>query len=73
MQTHSRHVVFNSEMHEQAVSRFHLEADLRKAVEHKQFQAHYQPIVPLENGKITGFEALVTRLWRVYISYRLIR
>ncbi len=59
MHTHSRHVVFNPAMHEQAVARFHLEADLRKAVEHQQFQAHYQPIVSLETGNITGFEALV--------------
>jgi EAL domain-containing protein (putative c-di-GMP-specific phosphodiesterase class I) len=59
MHAHSRHVVFNPTMHEQAVARFHLEADLRKAVEQQQFQVHYQPIVSLETGKITGFEALV--------------
>jgi PAS domain S-box-containing protein/diguanylate cyclase (GGDEF)-like protein len=59
MHAHNRHVVFNPAMHEQAVARFHLEADLRKAIEHQQFQAHYQPIVSLETGKITGFEALV--------------
>jgi EAL domain-containing protein (putative c-di-GMP-specific phosphodiesterase class I) len=46
-------------MHEQAVERFQLETDLRWAIERQQFQVYYQPIVSLESGKITGFEALV--------------
>jgi PAS domain S-box-containing protein/diguanylate cyclase (GGDEF)-like protein len=53
------HAVFNPTMHEQAVERFQLETDLRWAIERQQFQVHYQPIVSLQSGKITGFEALV--------------
>jgi diguanylate cyclase (GGDEF)-like protein len=54
-----RHAVFKPAMHEQAVARFQLETDLRRAIERQQFQVYYQPIVSLETGKITGFEALV--------------
>jgi PAS domain S-box-containing protein/diguanylate cyclase (GGDEF)-like protein len=53
------HAVFNPTMHEQAVERFQLETDLRRAIERQQFHVYYQPIVSLEIGKITGFEALV--------------
>ncbi len=50
--------VFDSEMHSQAVDRLRLERDLRAAVARGEFLVHYQPIVQLENGRITGFEAL---------------
>jgi diguanylate cyclase (GGDEF)-like protein len=53
------HAVFDPAMHEKAVERFQLETDLRRAIERQQFQVYYQPIVSLELGKITGFEALV--------------
>jgi EAL domain-containing protein (putative c-di-GMP-specific phosphodiesterase class I) len=53
------HAVFQPAMHEQAVARFQLETDLRRAIEREQFQVYYQPIVSLEMGKISGFEALV--------------
>lgn len=36
-----------------------LEKDLRVAVEHDNFTLHYQPIISLETGYISGFEALV--------------
>jgi PAS domain S-box-containing protein/diguanylate cyclase (GGDEF)-like protein len=59
VQPQAGHAVFNPTMHEQAVERFQLETDLRWAIERQQFQVYYQPIVSLESGKITGFEALV--------------
>lgn len=59
VQSHVSHAVFNPAMHEQAVARFQLETDLRRAIERQPFQVYYQPIVSLEMGKITGFEALV--------------
>jgi diguanylate cyclase (GGDEF)-like protein/PAS domain S-box-containing protein len=55
----ARHAVFDPAMQEQAVARLQMEADLRRAIERQQFQVHYQPIVSLETGRITGFEALV--------------
>ena len=36
-----------------------LESDLRRAVEQEEFVIHYQPIVSLGSGKITGSEALI--------------
>lgn len=55
----ARYAVFDPVMHTKAVVRLRLETDLRLAVEHQNFQLHYQPIVSLLTGKIRGFEALV--------------
>jgi len=54
-----RHAVFAPAMHQQAVERLQLEHDLRRAVDHREFHVHYQPIVALDTGKVWGFEALV--------------
>ena len=53
------YMVFNKGMHDQAVRRMELEMDLRHALEHKQFEAYYQPIINLKLGTLAGFEALV--------------
>ena len=50
--------VSDTAMHENAVKRLQLETDLRKAVDQGEFRVYYQPIVSLQTGKITGFEAL---------------
>ena len=55
----ARTEMFDSGMHARAVSRLQLEHDLRQAVEQKQFEIHYQPIVALESRHLAGFEALV--------------
>ena len=61
----SRHAVFDTAMHTNALSRLRLEVDLRHAVEelistcNSQFQIYYQPIVSLTTGKIAGFESLL--------------
>ena len=57
-----RNVVFDREMHARAVNLLQLETDLRRAVERREFQIHYQPIVMLDTGRLHGFEALVR--WR---------
>ena len=52
--------VFDKFMHARAVALLQLESDLRHAVERREFEVYYQPIVSLEDqSKITGFEALV--------------
>ena len=51
--------VFDRQMHAEARERLQLETDLWRAVDNQEFVVHYQPIVALSTGKITGFEALV--------------
>lgn len=55
----SRYAVFNTSMQERAVRPLHLDADLRRALENREFQVYYQPILSLVNHQIIGFEALV--------------
>jgi len=50
---------FEQDMHTTAMRRLDLEGDLRRAIHRKEFRVHYQPIVGLASGRITGFEALV--------------
>ncbi|HEV7905697.1 MAG TPA: PAS domain S-box protein, partial [Pyrinomonadaceae bacterium] len=55
----ARHAVFDQNMHARVVALLRLENDLRRAVEREELRLHYQPIVSLESGRISGFEALV--------------
>jgi diguanylate cyclase (GGDEF)-like protein/PAS domain S-box-containing protein len=51
--------VFDPEMNQQAKQRLKLEADLHHALERRELVLHYQPIVALESGELSAFEALV--------------
>ncbi|MDB9510500.1 EAL domain-containing protein [Kamptonema animale CS-326] len=55
----SHYAVFHTSMQERAMRPLHLDADLRRALENKEFQVYYQPILSLVNHQIIGFEALV--------------
>jgi len=55
----ARFEIFNKAMHESALTILQLENDLRRAIKHQEFLLHYQPIITLETGRVTGFEALV--------------
>ena len=55
----ARHEVFDADMHARAQDRLGLESDLRRAVQHNQFELHYQPIVSLGSGMCVGFESLI--------------
>jgi diguanylate cyclase (GGDEF)-like protein len=55
----AQYVIFNSEMHIQALRQLQLENDFRHALRHTEFLVYYQPIVNLKMGNLVGFEALV--------------
>ncbi len=55
----ARYELFDAAMHANAVARLQLENDLRRAVEREELLVYYQPIVSLEDERISGFEALV--------------
>ncbi len=54
--------VFNEAMRDLATTRLQLETELRQALERREFEVHYQPILNLETRAIKGFESLVR--WR---------
>jgi diguanylate cyclase (GGDEF)-like protein/PAS domain S-box-containing protein len=56
---HDRFEVFEPRMHLAVVERLHLESDLQRAVDHGELRCHYQPIVRLGDGGVSGVEALV--------------
>jgi diguanylate cyclase (GGDEF)-like protein len=53
-----RYELFDKTMHARALARLQIETDLRRAVERQEFVVHYQPILSLDSGEISGFEAL---------------
>src|SRR2546428_5891580 len=52
-------VEFEASMHDRAVELLQLETSLRRALERREFHLHYQPVVSLDSGRITGAEALL--------------
>ncbi|MEJ5166431.1 MAG: EAL domain-containing protein [Thermoanaerobaculia bacterium] len=55
----AKYEIFDKEMHHKAISILNFETDLRKALEKKELDIYYQPIVNLSNGRAEGLEALV--------------
>ena len=55
----NRYQVFEPKMHDTALRRLELKADLQRAVDNEEFVLHYQPVIHLASGEIDGFEALV--------------
>ncbi len=52
-------VLFDARMQTEELDLLQLEADLQQAIQLKQFQLYYQPIVCLKTNRTTGFEALI--------------
>ncbi len=51
--------VFEPEMHADVVDRLEMKGDLQRAIEGGQLELHYQPVVTLDTGAVSGLEALV--------------
>ena len=54
-----RHAVYEPEMHKALRERRRLESEMRSALGSGEFEIHYQPVVELDGGRISGLEALV--------------
>jgi diguanylate cyclase (GGDEF)-like protein len=54
-----RYELYAHEMGDAVIRRIELEHDLHSAVENDELVLHYQPLVSLATGRITGFEALL--------------
>jgi PAS domain S-box-containing protein/diguanylate cyclase (GGDEF)-like protein len=53
------YAVFDSAMHAEIRERLVMEGELRRGLERGELRVQYQPIVRLDTGRISGFEALV--------------
>jgi diguanylate cyclase (GGDEF)-like protein/PAS domain S-box-containing protein len=54
--------LFEPEMHEGVLARLELRTDLQRAIATEQLELHYQPVVRIRDGSISGVEALLR--WR---------
>jgi diguanylate cyclase (GGDEF)-like protein len=53
------YATFEPGMHTAVVERLEIEADLRRAIERDELVLHYQPIIEIATGRISGVEALL--------------
>ena len=58
LKAHGTVEIFDTEMHELALDRLKMEADLRRAISKNELVFHCQPVVRVDTGHICGFEAL---------------
>jgi diguanylate cyclase (GGDEF)-like protein/PAS domain S-box-containing protein len=54
----NQYSVFENEMHDAVLRKAELECELRAGIENGEFEMVYQPIVDLDNGRVTAMEAL---------------
>jgi diguanylate cyclase (GGDEF)-like protein/PAS domain S-box-containing protein len=53
------YAIFDKSMNDRVMERMEIENGLRFALERGEFRVHYQPLISLETGAMTGVEALV--------------
>ena len=53
---------FDNRMNQESIERLTMRQELRRALEQKQFELHYQPQVDLKTRRVVGLEALIR--WR---------
>ena len=61
-QGRARIEIFRRASHDRAVAHLRTGSELHRALQRNELEMHYQPIVNLETGRVTGFEALLR--WR---------
>lgn len=54
-----RYVIFDQNMNEPVMERLEREAELRQALQRKEFRVYYQPVLSLENHQVVEVEALI--------------
>jgi diguanylate cyclase (GGDEF)-like protein/PAS domain S-box-containing protein len=54
----ARWSVYNDTLHEEVTTRLQVELALRTAIEERSLRVFYQPVIDLQTGAVTGFEAL---------------
>lgn len=54
----ARTEIYRRDTHHRARSQFHLETELRRAVDRDEVELYYQPLISLQDGMVRGFEAL---------------
>ncbi|MFQ5729361.1 MAG: EAL domain-containing protein [Waddliaceae bacterium] len=58
-QGRARHEMFTEEMHNEVIDTLRIETDLRRAIERAELRLHYQPIMCISTGQISGCEVLM--------------
>lgn len=54
-----RYEIFDANMRANTIAKLQLDTEFRRAIERREFENYYQPIVSLNTGTILGFETLV--------------
>ncbi len=55
----NRYKLYTENLTGEAIWKYNLESDLKKALQEQQFELHYQPLFGVKEGRIIGMEALL--------------
>ncbi len=50
---------YNESLNDKLLQKIELQSELRKAIDNKEFELYYQPLIALDDNSISGFEALI--------------